>query len=197
MPLHTQDEVRGGAFSSLAALDRLNDGVLGAAGGHAETVSGDADGLVVARVDGEAEEVLLFRGFGWNEDSPEERFGRDGGGVGDGNLAAGRVIHRERGEVLNQRAATPYVEDLDAEADGKDGLVEVVCVLEEKLINIFAGVVGRSALRNGILAVLLRVDVSRAAGEENGLAGVNQVGDLDWCGEEGNFDRLATTALDA
>ena len=77
---------------------------------------------------------------------------------------------------MNQRAPAPDVEDLDAEADGEDGLVEIVGVLEEELIDVFARAVGGSALGDRILAVFLRVYVSWTAREKDGLAGVNEVG---------------------
>src|ERR1700734_1119707 len=60
MPLDTKDEVSGGALGCLPALDRFNDCVLWAPGGDAETVPGDADGLVVAGVDGQAGETFLL-----------------------------------------------------------------------------------------------------------------------------------------
>src|ERR1700751_274943 len=52
VPLHAEDEVGGGAFGGLTTFDRFDDPVLRAAGGDAETVTGDADGLMVAGVDG-------------------------------------------------------------------------------------------------------------------------------------------------
>jgi hypothetical protein len=176
VPLDTEDEVGGGAFGGLAAFDRFDDGVLGAAGGDAETVAGDADGLMVAGVDGETEEVVLFWGLFGGEEGAEERPGRRSGGVGYGDFAACGVIDGEWGQVLNQRASTPDVEDLDAEADGEDGLVEIVGVLEEELIDVFAGAVGGGALGDRILAVFLRVYVGWAAGKKDGLAGVNEIG---------------------
>ena len=139
----------------------------------------------------------MFWGFGRSENGPEERFRCDGGSVGDGDLAPGGVVDLEGVEILNQRATAPYIEDLDAEADGEDRLIEVVRVLEEKLIDVFARVVGGRALGDGVLTILLRVHIGGAAGEEDCLAGVDQVGDLDGCGEEGNFDGFATAAFNA
>ena len=129
----------GGAFGGLAAFDGFDDSVLRAAGGDAEAVAGDADGLVVAGVDGEAEEAVLFGGFFGGEERAEEGFGRDGGSVGYGYGAAGGVIDGQEAEVLDEGSAAPDVEDLDAEADGEDGLVEVVGVLEEEFVDVFAG----------------------------------------------------------
>ena len=63
VPLDAEDEVGVGVGGVLAAFDGFDDGVLGAAGGDAEAVAGDADGLVVAGVDGETEESVLFGGF--------------------------------------------------------------------------------------------------------------------------------------
>ena len=197
MPLDAENEVGGGAFAGLAAFDGFDDGVLRAAGGDAEAVAGDADGLMVAGVDGQAEEVVLFGSLFCGEESAKEGFGCGGGGVGDGDLAAGGVIDGKDGEVLHQRAAAPDVEDLDAEADGEDRLVEIVRVLKEKLIDVFARGVGGGALGDGVLTVFVRVDVGGTAGEKNGLAGVDQVGDRDGCGVERNLDGLAAAALDS
>lgn len=48
MPLDSKDEVRSGALGGLAAFNRFDDRVLRAAGGDAETIAGDADGLMMA-----------------------------------------------------------------------------------------------------------------------------------------------------
>jgi hypothetical protein len=130
VPLDTEDEMGGGSFGGLAAFDRFDDGVLGTAGGDAQAVAGDADGLMVAGVDGEAEEVILLGGLFEGEESAEQGLGCRSGGVGYGDFATRDMVDGEWGEVLNQRASAPDVEDLDAEADGKDGLVEIVGVLE-------------------------------------------------------------------
>jgi len=53
MPLDTEDEVGGGAFGGLSPFDCLNDSILGAAGGDAKAVAGDADGLMMAGINGE------------------------------------------------------------------------------------------------------------------------------------------------
>jgi hypothetical protein len=175
VPLDTEDEVGCGAFGSLAAFDSFDDGVLGAAGGDAEAVAGDADGLMVAGIDGEAEEVVLLGGLFGGEEGAEQGLGRSGDGVGDGYFAACRVVDGEWGEVLNERAPAPDVEDLNAKADGEDGLVEIVGVLEEELIDVFARAVGGSTLGDRILTVLLGVYVGWTAGEKDGLTGVDQV----------------------
>jgi hypothetical protein len=197
MPLDTEDEVGGGAFGGLAAFDAFDDSILRAPGRYAEAVTRNADGLMVAGVDWQTKEAVLFGRFFVGEKAAEEGFGRGGGGVRDGYLAPRGVVDRENVEVLNQSPATPDVEDLDAEADGEDWLIEVVGILEEELIDVFARVVGRGALGDGVLAIFVRVDVSGTAGKKDGLAGVDEVRDLDWRGEERDFDRFAATALDA
>ena len=63
VPLNAEDEVRRGSFAGLATLYRFDDTILRAARGDAKTVTGDADSLVVAGVDGKAKKVVLFRGF--------------------------------------------------------------------------------------------------------------------------------------
>ena len=52
VPLNAEDVVGGGPFGGLAAFDGFDHCVLRAAGGDAESVAGDADGLMVAGVDG-------------------------------------------------------------------------------------------------------------------------------------------------
>jgi len=194
MPLDSEDEV-GVAFGGLTAFYGFDDGVLRAAGGDAEAVAGDADGLMMAGVDGEAEEIVLFGGFFGGlcgEDVAEEGFWGYGCGVGDGYAAAGGVVDGHRGQVLDEGSAAPDVEGLDAEADGKDRLVEVVGVLDEELVYVFAGVVGGGTLGDGVLAVLVGVDVGGAAGEEDRLAGVDEIGDLGGGAGEGDLDGIAS-----
>ena len=101
MPLNAEDEVGGGAFGGLSAFDGFDDGILRAAGGDAKAVAGDADGLVMAGVDGETEEVALLRRFVGCKDGAEEGFGCDGSGMGNGDITARGVIHGEDVQVLN------------------------------------------------------------------------------------------------
>jgi len=196
MPLDAEDEVGFGSFGGLATFDGFNNSVLGAAGGDAEAVAGNANGLMVAGIDGETQETVLRGSFFGGNDGSEERVGCDGGGVGDGYGFARGVVDREDVEVLDESAAAPDVEGLEAEADGKDRFVEIVGVLNEKFVDIFPGGVGGAALGDGVLAVFLGVDVGGAAGEEDGLAGVDEVGDLGGSGFEGDFDGLASATLD-
>src|ERR1700761_3168177 len=63
VPLYAQHEVRRGAFAGLSTFDRFNNTVLRASRGDTEAVPGNANSLVVAGVDGESEEVILFGGF--------------------------------------------------------------------------------------------------------------------------------------
>jgi hypothetical protein len=198
VPLDAEDEV-GVAFGSLTAFYGFDDGVLGAAGGDAEAVSGDADGLMMAGVDRKTEEIVLFGGFfgGFSgEDVPEDGFGGYGRGVGDGYGASGGVVDGHGGEVLDEGSSAPDVEGLHAEADGEDGLVEVVGVLNEKLVDVFAGVVGGGALGDGVLPVLVGVDVGGAAGKEDGLAGVNEIDNIGWGAGEGDLDGIASGTAD-
>jgi hypothetical protein len=180
----------------LAAFYGFDDSVLGATGGYAEVVAGDADGLMVAGVDGEAEEAVLFGGFCGGNDGSEEGVGGDCGGVGDGYGTSGRVVDRHGDEVLDEGSAAPDVEGLGAETDGQDGFVEVVGVLDEEFVDVFAGWVGGAGLRGGVLAVFLGVYVGGAAGEEDGVAGVDEVGGLAWGGVEGDCNGFAAGAGD-
>ena len=115
--------------------------------------------------------------------------------MGDRDFAASRVIDRQDGEVLDESASAPDVEDLNAEADGEDGLVKIVRVLEEEFVDVFTRRVSGGALGDWILTVFVRVHVGGTAWEENGLAGVDEICDLDWCCEERDFDWLSAAAF--
>jgi hypothetical protein len=196
MPLDSDDEVGNRAFCGLSPFYSLDYGVLRAAGGDSEAVAGDSDGLMVAGVDGKAEVAVLFGRLIWGDEGAKEGVGGNGRCVGDGNAAARGMVDREDAEVLDQSSTAPDVEELEAEADGQDGLVEVVGVLEEEFVDVFAGVIGRSALRKRILAVFVRVDVGGAAREEDGLTGVDEIGYLGGGGMQRNLDGGAAGPLD-
>ena len=136
VPLDAENKVGGGAFRSLAAFNGLDNGVLRAACGNPESVAGNSNRLMVAGVDGQAKEVVLLRRFLGGEKGAETRFRRSSRSVGDGDLAPSRVIDRENGKILHERPATPDVQNLDTEADSKERLVEIVSILEKKLIDI-------------------------------------------------------------
>ncbi len=80
--------------------------------------------------------------------------------------------------MLDEGSAAPDVERLGAKADGEEGFVEVVGVLDKEFVYIFSGWIGCGALGDALLAVLVGVDVGSAAGEEDALAGVDEVGGL-------------------
>src|SRR5271163_2494081 len=195
MPLNPKDEVRRRAFRGQASLNGLDNCILWAAGRDAEAVAGDADRLMVAGVDGKPEEEVLLWGLGGGEEAAKEGLGSDCSGMSDRDTAASGMVHRENGQILNQRATTPDVEELDAEADSEDRLIEVVGVLDEKLIDIFAKTIGRGALGYRLLAVFVGVHVGRTTREQDPLAGIDEVGDGRWGGNKGDFDRLAAAAL--
>ena len=201
VPLDSEDEVvRGGiaaVSAGLAAFYGFNNSVLRAASGYAEVVAGDADGLVVAGVDGEAEETVLFRRFDGGNDGSEEGVGGYGSSVGYGYGASGGVVDWHGDQVLDESSAAPDVEGLGAETDGEDRLIEVVGVLDEEFVYIFTGRVGGAALGEWVLAVFLRVYISRATGEQDGMAGVDEVGGLAGSGVERDFDGFAAGAGDS
>ena len=197
VPLDAEDKVSTGIVGVLTALDGFDDCVLRTAGGDAEAVAGNADGLMMARVHRQAKEVAFFRSFFLCEKTAEKRFGGHGCVVGDGDAFSSGVIHRDRAQVLHQRAAAPGVENLDTKADGEERLVEVVRVLKEKLVDVLAGGVGWGAFGDGVVAVFVRVDVRGTAGEKDGLTGVDELDGLDGGEVEGDGNRFASAALDA
>jgi hypothetical protein len=115
--------------------------------------------------------------------------------VGYRYASASSVVDGENRKILHQGAASPDVEELQAEADREDGFIEVVGVLDEEFIDILPGAVGWRALGNRLLPVLLWVDVGGTPWEEDGLAGVDEIGDGGGGGVDWNFDWKAATSL--
>jgi hypothetical protein len=116
--------------------------------------------------------------------------------VGHGYRAAGGVIYRYRGEVLDEGSSTPYVQGLGPEADGEERLVEVMGVLNQELVYVLARRVGGIALRDRVLAVFLRIHVCRGTGKEDSLAGIDQIGCFARRGVKRNLHRLAAGLAD-
>ena len=116
--------------------------------------------------------------------------------MGDGYGSSGGMVDRHRNEVLDEGSATPDIEGLGAEANGQDGFVEVVGVLNEEFVDVFAGGVGGAGLGGWVLAVFLGVYVGGAPGEEDGVAGVDEVGGFAGGGVKGDFDWFAAGAGD-
>jgi hypothetical protein len=195
--LDAEDEVVSVGVGRLAALYRFDDGILRATGGDAQAIAGDADGLMMAGVDRQAKKAILLRRLFGGNDGAEERIRRNGSGMGDSDTATGGVVDWQDIKVLDQSSTTPDVEGLSSEADREDGFVEIVGVLDEELVHIFAGGVGRGALGDRLLTVFVRVDIRWAAREENGLTGVDQVSDLGRSSFEGDLDGVAATALNS
>jgi hypothetical protein len=109
--------------------------------------------------------------------------------------SAGGVIDGEYRKILHQGATAPDVEKLQTEADREDGFIEVMGVLNKEFIYVLASAVGWRALGDRFLAVFLRVDVGGASWEEDGLAGVDEIGDGGGGGVDWNFDWKAAASL--
>lgn len=93
--------------------------------------------------------------------------------------AAGAVVYGCAdlgGDVLDECAAAPDVQRLRALADGEDGLVKIEGVLDEELVDGGAVGVGVFALGDSRFAVFLGIDVGGAAGEEDAMAGGEDLG---------------------
>jgi hypothetical protein len=192
MPLKAEDKMSVGSFGGLTPFYGFDDGVLGATSRDTKTITGNANGLVMAGVDGQPEEAILFGSLFEGEKASQEGVGRDGGGMGYGHSLSGGMVDGHGGEVLHESSSAPDIERLEAEADGKNRLVEVVGVLNKEFVHVFPGGIGWGALGNGLLAVLLGVYVSRAAWEQDRLAGVDEVCDLGGGGLEGNLYGFAS-----
>ncbi len=78
--------------------------------------------------------------------------------------------------MLNKGSTAPDIEELGTEADGQEGFIQIMGVLDEELVHVLSGRIGGSALGNGLLAVFVRVDVGTAAGEKDTLAGIDEIG---------------------
>jgi hypothetical protein len=172
MPLDAEDEIAADAFGR--AFDGFDYAVFGAAGGDAESVAGDAYGLVVAGV--HEDTLSVVRCPLSVHDVGEEGIGGDGGWVGGDDGSAGCVVDRHGREVLDQGAAAPDVEHLGSETDGEDRFAHVVGVLEEEFVDVLAGQVGGIGFGLGFGAVFLRVYVGSGAGEEDSLAVGDELG---------------------
>ena len=174
----------------------FDDAVVGAAGDDAEAVAGGGYGLVVAGVDGEAEEAVGFGRLGGGEERGEETAGGDERAVGDGYAGAGFVIYREGGEVLDEGAAAPDVERLEAVTDAEDGLGVFRGVVEEEIVGCLAGGIGGGGGWVAVGAVEGWVNVGGAAWQENAVAGSGEGVDLGRRGGDVDGDGLATGAGD-
>ena len=87
-------------------------------------------GLVVARIDGKAQESVHLRCFLGGQEGREDAVFCDERGVRDGHAAAGAVVYGQRGQVLDERASAPDVERLHPEADSQHGLAVLLCVVQ-------------------------------------------------------------------
>ena len=161
-----------------------------------QAVAGDGERLVVAGVDGQAQEAVLFGGFVRDDEAAEQGFRRDRRGVGHCDGATGGVVHGQGARCWTEGSAAPDVEGLHAEADGEQGFVQVVGVLEEEFVDGLAAGIGGGGLGFGVLAVLLRVDVGSAAGEEDALAAIDEVGYGGLREVERDLHRLPSRPLD-
>ena len=186
----------GGAFGGLAAFDSFNDGVLRAAGGDAESVAGDADGLMMAGVDREGGGNPPARGPLRGSAACREGIRARSPQCGRWRPAAGRVVDGQNGRDPAPAFRRARRSGTGCRSRWRRWLVEVVRILQKKLIDIFAGMVGGSALGDRVLAVLVRVDVRRTAGKQNGLTGIDEVGDRHRGRVQRDLDGLAAAAFD-
>jgi hypothetical protein len=161
MPLDPKHEVRVGILLILSSLDCLDHTILRAARDHPEPVSGYSDSLMMAGVDWKPAESILNGSLTRCQKAADDGVGNYNRRMGDGNVATSGVVYRDWIQVLNQGSPTPDVQGLRSEADGEQGLIEVVSVLDEKLIDVFTSRIGRVALGNGLMPELLRVYVCR------------------------------------
>ncbi len=150
----------------------------------------------MAGVDGEAEEAVGLGRFFGGEEGGEEAVRGDEGGVSDGDFASGFVVDGEGGEVLDEGASSPDVEGLDSEADAEDGLGEFGGVVEEEVVDGFAGGVGGRGGGVAVGSVEGGVDVGGAAGQEDAVAGGGEGVELGGSGGEVDGDGLASGTRD-
>ena len=92
--------------------------------------------------------------------------------MSDGDVASGLVIY-VRLDVLDERAGAIHVQNLQTVADSEDWLAHVVGVLQKQFVHGVARGVGLFGLFVLWLVVFRGINVGGAAGEQDGLAGVN------------------------
>jgi hypothetical protein len=150
---------------------------------------------MMAGVDWKLAESILNGSLSRCQKAADDGVGDYDRSMGYGNVAASGVVYRDRIQVLNQGSPTPDVQGLRSEADGEQGLIEVVSVLDEKLIDVFTSRIGRVALGNGFMPELLRVYVCRRSRKKNALAGVDQVRGLAGSCVQRYLDRLTSGSV--
>src|SRR6185312_10155442 len=107
VPLHGHEEP--GIVWVVVRLDGLDYSVFRAASNDLHPGSGFGDRLVMAGVYGQAQEPVAARRLSAGERAQKALRG-DVGHVGDSDLSAGRVVHRQWQKILNQRTSTVDVQ---------------------------------------------------------------------------------------
>jgi AcrR family transcriptional regulator len=96
--------------------------------------------------------------------------------------------------MLDEGASAPDIQGLGPEADAEERLVKVVRVLQEKFVDVLAGRVCGIALGDLLVAILLRINVGRGAGQKDAVAGSDEVGSFAGRCVQWNLDRFASGA---
>ena len=84
--------------------------------------------------------------------------------------ANARRVNARRLDVLHQRSRAEHIQRLQSVADAEHGLLRFVGILQNQLVHHFPLGIGGSSLFVAIRAVLLRIDIRAAAGQQNGVA---------------------------
>ncbi len=168
VPLHAQAEAVAGV------LDALDHAVFGHRIDHAAQ-AGAAHGLMVGRV---------HLHFGRPDDAVQQGAGDDLHGVSGlmarvGLLVRQRVGHGVR-DVLDQRAAQRHRQELLAAADAEHRQVARQCAAQQRQFGLGAGFLQRDGVVAGAVAVQRRIDIEGAAGDDQRVDAVEQIGGQGW-----------------
>ena len=94
--------------------------------------------------------------------------------VGKFDFASGFMVDARVLDVLYQGPCAPHIERLQAIADSQDGLVQVVCILQQELVNIIASWIGGRRPGVAFGPKLLRIDICRAPWKQHAFAARNR-----------------------
>jgi hypothetical protein len=98
--------------------------------------------------------------------------------VGKFHFPAGLVVDGGVLDVLDKSSGSPNIERLQSVADSQYGLMEIVCVLQQKFVNIVASRIRRRSLRMPFRAKLLWINVRWASRKQDAFTPGDKLGDF-------------------
>jgi hypothetical protein len=183
MPLHTDNEMSRGV-----EFDSFDDTIKRGDRSDEQVVARSPNGLMMAGIH------LWHRPLSVGNQPGESRSGSDPDRVGLDDLATRAMIHLSL-EVLNQGAFAPDIERLGSVADGKNGLLEVEGILQQKLIHGSAAGISFATLRDWVFAKSSWIHIEAAARQQDALNSAEQPSDtilafVQWNDDGGHTRRV-------